>query len=127
MLTFLKRWRRELEDRLRYDSLCRRALSRLTAWRAAWARRRTPQERANVVARLCAAARLAVSDSTIEGLQAKIRREVGQLDQAAVDLRPFAMQIDKNWMIKAAILKPNLGPREKGVLFISFEGMWAKL
>ena len=127
MLTLFNRWRRELDDRFRYGALSRALLSRWTAWRAGWMRRGDPQQRADVVARLCAAARLANSDAAIARLQERIRREVASLDQTKVDLGPFAAALGSNWMVKAAILKPYRGPREKGVIFVSFESQWAKL
>ncbi len=36
-------------------------------------------------------------------------------------------QVERRRIEKAVVLKPSLGPREKGVVFISFEDQWARL
>lgn len=127
MRSFLQRWRRVLDDRLRYSPLARGLLSRYVRWRARRMPRATDQERGRAINRLCDAARLAATDSAVANLQDLILNDLAQLNEANLDWTEFIRDIEKPWMVKAALLKPSLGPREKGVLFVSFEGQWAKL
>lgn len=127
MFSLLKRWRRATEDRLRYSPLVRGLLSRWFRWRAGRMPRHTDQERARAINRLCTAARLASSDTSFATIQELIHRDLSLLKEANLDWTEFIPNIQKNGMVKAALLKPHLGPREKGVLFVSFEDQWAKL
>ena len=52
---------------------------------------------------------------------------VGQLDTGRLDWTEFVPEFRKPVVAKAAILKPFVGPSEKGVLFISFENEWIRL
>src|SRR5262249_6544154 len=59
--------------------------------------------------------------------QNRIVEAVAKLDLSQVDWSQFAADFRSGRVYKAAILKPHVGPSEKGVLFISFEGQWVKL
>lgn len=122
----MRRLLRRAEDWVRYDAWPRHVLS----WVPRWQDRRpaaTDQELARSVVRLCAAARLAGSDALQAALQERIRARLDRLNPAAVDLSEFFRIDDPAWLSKAAILKPYLGPTEKGVVFVSFEREWIKL
>ena len=60
-------------------------------------------------------------------INARIVELVQQLDGGQLDWTEFAADFHDPRIHKAAILKPYVGPREKGVLFISFELQWIKL
>jgi glycosyltransferase involved in cell wall biosynthesis len=49
------------------------------------------------------------------------------LEKTSTCWSKFVHDVADKRITKAAILKPFLGPREKGVIFISFENQWAKL
>lgn len=107
--------------------MLRGLLSRLTRCGAYWMRRRTDQERARVIARLCAAGRLASTEASIARIQRLIHQELPHVRDEQLDWAEFVPDIQKNLLIKATLLKPYIGPREMGVLFVSFERQWIKL
>jgi glycosyltransferase involved in cell wall biosynthesis len=127
MFSVLKRWRVELEDWLRYHPRVRRAICRYKLWRTRSPDPGDPQAVARAIVQLCAAARLAEDAALESRIQERIRAFVAQLDVARLDWSEFVHDFHDPRVSKAAILKPCIGPREKGVLFISFEGQWIKL
>jgi glycosyltransferase involved in cell wall biosynthesis len=127
MMDLFKRWRLESEDWLRYHPAVRRLMSSYQARRAASPDRRDPQALARSIAQLCTAARLAEDAQSEQELQSRIIARVRDLDGSRVDWTEFAPEFNDPRVWKAAILKPFVGPREKGVLFISFETQWIKL
>lgn len=126
MLPF-KRWRLELEDRLRYSPRVRRGACRLKLWRIPAPTPGDTQSIARTITALCTAARFADDPEIERELQQRIADLATQLDPARLDWREFVADFDQPSLRKAAILKPWVGPREKGVLFISFETQWIKL
>jgi glycosyltransferase involved in cell wall biosynthesis len=82
---------------------------------------------ARSIARLCSTARLATDDASLLPIEERIRQRVKLLDGRRIDWRAFAPGVESRRIAKAAILKPPVGPREKGVLFISFEEEWTRL
>ncbi len=127
MLNLLKRLRLETEDRLRYHPLIRNLLSRYHRWRALRKHPRDDQALARTILRGCTAARITTRDETASQIQADLIERVRRLDPARLDWNEFVPEIENPHLAKAAILKPWVGPREKGVVFISFESQWAKL
>jgi len=115
------------EDRLRFSPTVRRALARYRLMRDAIGPRRDAQGIARSIDRLCAAARLAPAEATMRRIERKIHARIARLDPQWVDWSEFVGSVNDPRIRKAAILKPCLGPREKGVLFISFEDQWMKL
>jgi glycosyltransferase involved in cell wall biosynthesis len=79
------------------------------------------------IARLCAAARWARDPVRVQSLQVCIRRRLAEPRLAGVNWSEFVPDIHDGRLVKAVILKPYLGPSEKGVVFISFENEWGKL
>ncbi|MCI0642794.1 MAG: glycosyltransferase, partial [Gemmataceae bacterium] len=123
----LNRWLSDIEDKLRYHPLVRRFWSRWTSLRDSLLPRRNPQALARSIRRLCAAARYADSDKRVRSLQQRIERRLQELDEARLDWSQFVPDIAEPWLAKAVVLKPFVGPNEKGVVFISFENQWIKL
>src|SRR5262249_41774992 len=79
------------------------------------------------ITKLCAAARWTTDRNTEASIQARIRDRVARLDPKSVpwdELLPIAQA---PIIHRAVILKPYVGPLERGVLFISFEKEWARL
>ena len=115
MFCYLKRRRLEIEDWLRYHPRVRRAICQWKLWRG------------RSIVELCAAARLADDTVLEQQIQERIVAAVAQLDPGRLDWTEFVPDIGDPRIHKAAILKPFLGPSEKGVVFISFESQWARL
>ncbi len=121
---FLKRLRHECEDWLRYQPTVRRLLGTIDSCRD---RLRSPRDTAGLVAsiqRLCAAARMTADPRR---LQERIHERLAQLDVSQIDWPEIVPSFADGKLPKAAILKPYLGPDEKGVLYVSFENQWVKL
>jgi glycosyltransferase involved in cell wall biosynthesis len=127
MISWLKRWAIEAEDCLRYSPLVKGILRRYRLLCDRVPDGSDPQAVARSLARLCATARLAIDDNALLAVEERIRQRVKLLDGRRIDWREFAPGIDDRRIAKAAILKPPVGPREKGVLFISFEEEWTRL
>jgi glycosyltransferase involved in cell wall biosynthesis len=127
MVLALKRVARETEDWLRYHPAVRRALGACRRWQDRLRPVRAPQDAARSIARLCTAARMTDDPVAIAELQRTIHERLADLDLAPADWSEFVPDIDRAELAKAAVLKPWVGPREKGVMFISFENQWIKL
>lgn len=126
MISWLKRWALEGEDRLRYSPQVRRWLSGLQLLRSSRAAPQGHQARAYAIRDLCAAVRLAPDEQAVRAVMARIHEYVRALEPANVDWSGLAPDTSRR-IGRAAVLKPYLGEREKGVLFISFESEWLKL
>jgi glycosyltransferase involved in cell wall biosynthesis len=126
MMRWARRLALEMEDRLRYAGFVRESLCRLKLWRD-----REPGDNPEAVARsivnLCAAARLATSDAIQARIQERIVERVRRLDETRLDWPKLLPEIDSRRISKGVILKPFRGPRERGVVFVSFENEWARL
>ncbi|MCI0685075.1 MAG: glycosyltransferase [Gemmataceae bacterium] len=127
MVASLKRYARETEDWLRYHPRVRDFLSLYQRWGDRLRSARDPQEVARSIVRLCAAARLARDADTVRCLQRQIHERLVELDGRELDWSEFVAGIDDRSIVKAAILKPHVGPNEKGLVFVSFENQWIKL
>jgi glycosyltransferase involved in cell wall biosynthesis len=127
VISWLKRCVLEGEDRLRYSPLVKGILRRYRLLRDRAPDASDPQAVARSIARLCSTARLATDDAALLSIEERIRQRVKLLDGRRIDWREFAAGLDDRRIAKAAILKPPIGPREKGVLFISFEEEWTRL
>lgn len=127
MISWLKRCAIESEDRLRYSSLLRAVLRRYRMFRDRAPDSDDAQAVARSIARLCATARLTNDDAALLPIEERIRQRLKRLDGRPIDWREFAPDADSRHIAKAAILKPFIGPREKGVLFVSFEDQWTRL
>lgn len=120
MFSYWHRQAVEIEDRLRYDNQVRRALCR-------WNLSRARGDPVHAIVRLCAAARLTDSEELEKSIQERIVEAVKNLDLSRIDLSKYIPNVRDRRIYRAAILKPYLGPDEKGVVFIAFEIEWARL
>jgi glycosyltransferase involved in cell wall biosynthesis len=126
MISWLERCALEGEDRLRYSPQVRRWLSGLQLRRAARPLASDNQGRARTVRDLCTAVRLAVDADSVRTGMAHIHQHLRALDPTRIDWSEFESD-GSHSISRAAVLKPHVSEREKGVLFISFEGEWLKL
>lgn len=117
----------ELEDRLRYSRIVRVALCRWKLATAPAAKGDDPQSLARAIDHLCLAARLAASPRQLLGVEARITPLAERLGSRSIDWREFEPEADSRRIQKAAVLKPFVGEREKGVVFVSFESQWVRL
>lgn len=123
---FARRWLIEAEDRLRYSPTVREVVGRFKTWRA----ERAPaddQARARLIRDLCAAARLTRNPDRVQALERRALEQVKQLDPARVDWTEFYRDADSRYLPRGVILKPWVGPREKGVVYVAFEAEWLRL
>jgi hypothetical protein len=127
MLARIQRCARTTEDWLRYHPMVRGVLSHYQLWRGRALAARDPQAQVRALVKLCSAARLATSDQAVARIQARINARLGRLDAARVDWTEFVPYVDVPRLARGLVLKPYGGPREKGVLFVSFEREWFKL
>jgi glycosyltransferase involved in cell wall biosynthesis len=126
MLSQLKRVRLETEDHLRYSPFFRGLLCKYIRWRAPSANG-DQQVLAASIDRLCAAARYASDEHTVLSIERQILDRLPLLDPKKVDWSSFGKNLDTKDLPRSILLKPYLGPREKGVLYVSFEQEWFKL
>lgn len=127
MLAPVKRCALATQDWLRYHPVVRGVLSRYKLWTDRVAPCRSDQALARSIVKLCAAARLTPSDEHVRRIQARIVERAGRLSFANVAWSEFVAHLDIPRIGRSVLLKPWLGPREKGVLFIAFEKEWFKL
>jgi hypothetical protein len=127
MLAWVKRCALGAEDWLRYHPVVRGALSRYKLLTDHDPRPTDQQAVARSVVRLCSAANLAGSDRAVRAVQRRIRQRVGLLDFRRVGWSEFADHLDGPRVGRGLVMKPPVGDREKGVLFVSFEKEWFKL
>jgi glycosyltransferase involved in cell wall biosynthesis len=127
MLSVYNRLRLETEDWLRYNPRVRRSICRLQLLRMRQPDLRDTQAVSRSIVKLCTAARLAEDADLERRIQDRIVELVQHLDSTRLDWAEFVPDFNDPRIHKAAILKPFISPREKGVLFISFEGQWIKL
>lgn len=126
MSGLVTRLRFEVEDRVRFDPLARALVSRRWTRQALALPERTDPERIARVAKLCHAATVCPPGER-ERVEAAIRETVARVEGTAIDWTRIWTEVASPKMHSAAILKPYVGPREKGVLMISFEKQWTKL
>ena len=110
-----------LDDLMRYHRASQAMLCQLH-WTAA---RLLPARKSAWLAHACAAARCATSPSTLQSIEAWMKRRLNSLP-AAVLWSWQPPQAEQVTISKTAILKP-ASAAEKGVVFISFESQWQKL
>ena len=125
MASLLKRWTLQAEDKLKYSPLVRGVVSRYQRWAAA--PNGDQQALAASIHQLCTAARLANDDTAREAIAGQIRDRLGLLRPKEVDWSAFTDHLTDPVLGRSVVLKPWLSPREKGVLFVSFEKDWFRL
>jgi len=127
MMAALRRLRAEVEDGLRYDPAVRELLAAYHLAHDRFARPRTNQDVAWCLHRIASAGRLACRPDTLDAVYRAVHRRLDQLDVRAVDWLELDPASAPKLMHKSLILKPPLGPNEKGVMYHSFEREWPKV
>jgi glycosyltransferase involved in cell wall biosynthesis len=122
-----QRWFLELKDRLKFSGTLRGVLCRKELWSNRLPRADDPQALTRSIARLCAVARRAPREALQRRIEDRIQEHLHLLDPARVDWSAFDTGALDPRVGKAAVIKPWLGPREKGVVFFSFEDQWLKI
>src|SRR5579863_5905316 len=126
-MSLIARSRLEAEDYLRWHPSAR-DLFRHRALHKARARQSTDiSATLRSVEDLCAATRFALTDKEMLQTEEMIQECIRTLDLSKVDWREFVPEIEKRRIEKAVVLKPRVGLREKGVVFVSFEDQWVRL
>ena len=87
----------------------------------------SPQEVAQSVGQLCRIARLAQTEELSKRIEQELIRRVQHIRTAKLDWPSLIPAWDPGLIEKAAVLKPYIGPRERGVVLVSFEYQWARL
>ena len=126
MLSLLQRIRIETEDWLRYHPRVRSAVALYKSWREPKVIPRNPQELTRSIGRLCTVARLAHSAAEVRSAEQRILERVATLDPVQVDWSEFVPRINNPVVPRGVILKPFVGPREPGVIYVAFELEWMK-
>lgn len=120
------RWSLASQDWFRNSPTVRNLFGRYKLWTDHWHKTGDNQELARSLARLCAAVRHLQDPGRVRQVQAVIRDRVAQLDYRQVDWREFVPDVDEPEVPRGIILKPWIGPREKGVIYVGFEVEWIK-
>jgi glycosyltransferase involved in cell wall biosynthesis len=126
-MSFLARLRIEAEDQLRWHPAARTLLCRHTLRKARRLASGNSPAILQSIDQLCGAARLAPKAEVMQQIESLIRERIRSLDLANVDWREVVPNVERRRIEKSVVLKPYLGPKEKGVVFISFEDQWARL
>jgi glycosyltransferase involved in cell wall biosynthesis len=126
MFALVKRIALAAEDRLKYSPLVRGALSRAQRWRVP-AANGDQEVLVRGIQRLCTAARFARSVAAVRDLQQAIHQRLSLILPRRINWPAFAPNSVSARIRRCALVKPFIGPREKGVLFVSFESEWFKL
>ena len=126
-MSLITRARLEAEDYLRWHPATRDFLHHCALRRVRWRASRDTSAILRSVNQLCAATRLAPNSEAVERLEELILESIRPLDILNVDWREFVPDVERRRIEKAVVLKPRIGPMEKGVVFVSFEEQWARL
>jgi glycosyltransferase involved in cell wall biosynthesis len=126
-MSLITRARLEAEDYLRWHPVTRILLHNRALRKARWRKAQDTNAILRSVDQLCAATRLAPNAEAMEEAEEMILEYIEPLDLSKVDWREFVPGIESRRIEKAVVLKPRIGPMEKGVVFVSFEDQWARL
>lgn len=126
----LRRWllrsKVTIEDRLRHSPSVRCGLLVLSEIKEWFRPRKSDLHKVEAVERLCGSVRLAIKESQRARLERRIDALVSEIDPAAVAPTWLEPEAGSREVRKGLVLKPRVGPREKGVIFISFEYQWTR-
>jgi glycosyltransferase involved in cell wall biosynthesis len=117
----------EFEDLLRFSTITRSLTSRWLQGQAMRIRGTDDLQRILRIKKLCSAATLTRDPEHRSKLENLIHSTVGELSGQKIDWTPIYPRVGDRKVQTAAILKPWVSPRERGVLLISFERQWIKL
>jgi glycosyltransferase involved in cell wall biosynthesis len=123
----IKRLRIQTQDMLRYNRAVRNLLASAILLKTGRSKPGGTAEAARVVNKLCQAARLAPTDSMMLKAEAAIDRQLPAINPLQVPWDEFIPDFGKDRIHKTIILKRYVSPREKGVVFVSFDNQMARL
>jgi glycosyltransferase involved in cell wall biosynthesis len=127
MIGLAKRLKLQLDDELRFSGVTRTLTSRWLQIQAMRIRGKDDLQRMLRIKKLCAAATLTRDLEQRNKLEHMIQATVGELGSQKIDWTPIYPRVADSRVNTAAILKPYVSRRERGVLLISFERQWIKL
>ena len=116
----------EIRDRLRYSPSVRHAMAR-------WLLRRVPSDSGDTdsisrsIIHLCRATRQAQTEPLMVRIEQEIEKRVRLIGDRKVNWSQLTGDWKAGQMEKAVVLKPYVGPRERGVVLVSFEYQWARM
>ncbi|MFT4689395.1 MAG: hypothetical protein ACI9OD_001602 [Limisphaerales bacterium] len=117
----------QFKDKLKYSPRIRSLRCRLAAVKDRAPSEDDPQAIARSIHNLCTAARNAASPQQLLQVEDRIRQRVAMLKSRSINWLEFESQADVRKINSATIIKPYVGPKEKGMLLISFDYQWARL
>jgi glycosyltransferase involved in cell wall biosynthesis len=123
----IKRLKIQVEDMVRYNPAVRNLLAASILLKTPSAKAVDTAEATRVVHKLCQAARLASTESMMLRAEAAISRQLPCIDPKRMPWAEFLSDFGQDRIHKTIILKRNVSPREKGVVFVSFENQMARL
>jgi len=123
----LKKLKIQAEDVLRFNAATRNLLATSMLLRAPRAKAANTAEAARIIHKLCQAARLAANESIMLKAEAAIARQLPAIDPDQVPWAEFLPDFGQDQIHKTIILKRYVSPREKGVVFVSFENQMVRL
>jgi glycosyltransferase involved in cell wall biosynthesis len=126
-MSLITRARLEVEDYLRWNPVARILLHHRALRKARLGRSQKTSAILRSVDQLCAAARFAPNPEAMQRAEKMILECIRPLDLTKVDWREAVPNVERRRMGKAVVLKPRIGPMEKGVVLVSFEDQWARL
>ena len=124
MLTKLKI---QADETLRFNPAIRSLLALSKIVRAPRGPAPDTAQAARIIHHLCQSARLAPSDALMLRAEAAIQRQLPTIDPGKIPWADFLPDFGPTRINKAVILKRYVSPREKGVVFISFDNQMARL
>ena len=86
-----------------------------------------PSAHCDSISDLCSAARWTQNPARMRSLQRTIHDQLNDAAMARIDWRHVVPDYAERHLGRSVILKPFVGPGEKGVIYISFECEWGKL
>jgi glycosyltransferase involved in cell wall biosynthesis len=126
-MSLITRARLELENYLRWNPAARILLHHRALRKARLGKSQDIRAILGSIGQLCAAARFAPNPETMRQAEEMILECIRPLDMSKVDWREAVPDVERRRIEKAVVLKPRIGPMEKGVVLISFEDQWARL
>jgi glycosyltransferase involved in cell wall biosynthesis len=127
MLASLRSYSIATEDWLRYSPLYRRLYSRYLMLRDTTPDTHDQQVIARSIVKLCAAARLLDDEAAQRRTEERLQDRLKLLKPFELDWKEFVPEIDDRRLTMGVVLKPWIGPREKGVVLVAFEYCWIRL
>jgi glycosyltransferase involved in cell wall biosynthesis len=117
----------EAEDYLRWHPATRGLVHRRTLRKAFLPKSQVTSAILRSIDQLCVATRVAPNSEAMQRAEEMILDGIRSLNMSNVNWRDFVPDVEKRRIERAVVLKPRIGPKERGVVFVSFEDQWARL